>query len=261
VPDATPVGARGSRPYSPAIALTGGAAAPAALRAVQFALAQVGKPYVWGAEGPDTFDCSGLVQAAYASAGVGLPRVARPQYRATTPVPVGAMIPGDLLFFGPDRTDVESIHHVGIYLGDGKMVHAPTPGDVVRVAPVWWEEFFGATRVLGAVPVFSTVSASGPPATRPVSATTPSGNPSSGRTRPGRTGNAPPPAKPAGRERPTCDAVDPGTDRPAAGSAGSVTGLVTGLLGRVLGPAPDDAEAQVCVPQPTRTGGRSGPRS
>jgi cell wall-associated NlpC family hydrolase len=141
-----------SRQYLSGAALTGGTPAPAALTAVRFALAQLGKPYVWGAEGPSTYDCSGLVQTAYATAGITLPRTARPQYLATTPVPVNAMIAGDLLFFGPDRSNWNSIHHVGIYLGGGRMVHAPTTGDVVRIAPVWWAEFFGATRVAGAVP-------------------------------------------------------------------------------------------------------------
>ena len=129
-----------------------GQAGTAAQRAVAYALAQLGKPYVWGAEGPDTFDCSGLVQAAYAYGGVRLPRTARPQYRATRPVSVDALLPGDLLFFATDKSDWNTIHHVAIYLGNGKMVHAPTTGDVVRVAPVWWEEFFAATRVVPGQP-------------------------------------------------------------------------------------------------------------
>ncbi len=133
------------------VGVPAGAAAQAALRAVAYALAQRGKPYVWGAEGPDTFDCSGLVQAAYASAGISLPRTARPQWRATPGVPTSQMIPGDLLFFATDASNWDSIHHVGIYLGDGRMIHAPQSGDVVRIAPVWWEEFFGATRVVPAI--------------------------------------------------------------------------------------------------------------
>ena len=139
-----------SRTILAGLALTGGTPAPAALRALRYALAQLGKPYVWGDEGPAAFDCSGLVQSAYAAAGVVLPRTARPQYLSTTRIPVRALLPGDLLFFGPDRSDWNSIHHVAIYLGGGRMVHAPTTGDVVRIAPVWWEEFFGATRVVGA---------------------------------------------------------------------------------------------------------------
>jgi cell wall-associated NlpC family hydrolase len=252
------------RPYSAAVELTagpvGGSSAPAALRAVRFALGQVGKPYVWGAEGPDTYDCSGLVQAAYASAGVGLPRVARAQYRATSPVPVAAMIPGDLLFFGTDPANAESIHHVGIYLGNGLMVHAPTAGDVVRVAPVWWAEFFGAARVVGAVPghgdavpltlppptpVFRTVAAPLPATRRPAAATggsaaavSPGRHPARGEDPGGEPGTvpgvAPPAGRPAGQRRPACPAAGPETGRPAAGPAGSVTGLVTGLVGTVL---------------------------
>jgi cell wall-associated NlpC family hydrolase len=137
--------------YLAAFGVQGGAAGPAALRAVTWALAQRGKPYVWGAEGPDAFDCSGLVQAAYAAAGIRLPRTARPQWRATRGVPTSALVAGDLLFFATDASNWDSIHHVGIYLGAGKMLHAPQSGDVVRIAPVWWEEFFGATRVVPAV--------------------------------------------------------------------------------------------------------------
>ena len=250
LPDAAPAGPRGPGTFSAAVNLTGGAASPAALRAVQFALGQVGKPYVWGAEGPDTYDCSGLVQAAYGSAGVSVPRVARAQYRATAPVPVAAMLPGDLLFFGPDPTDVESIHHVGIYLGDGKMVHAPTAGDVVRVAPVWWAEFFGAARVVGAVagaggavpiPVFRGVSASSPDP-RPRS--------TAGRSGAG-PGAAPPAAPPAGPGRPAC----PAPARPVPGPAGSVTGVVTWLVRGVLGPAPGDATAGVAPTAGATTAG------
>ncbi|WP_279582319.1 C40 family peptidase [Fodinicola feengrottensis] len=130
----------------------GGAAAPAALQAVAFALAQQGKPYVFGASGTDSYDCSSLVQESYRYAGISLPRTARPQWRITRPVQVDALLPGDLLFFATDRNNWDSIHHVAIYLGNGKMIHAPQSGDVVRIAPVWWAEFFGATRVVGAVP-------------------------------------------------------------------------------------------------------------
>jgi cell wall-associated NlpC family hydrolase len=129
---------------------TAGPVARTALAAVRVAMAQLGKPYVFGAEGPSTFDCSGLVQYAYAHAGVALPRTARPQYRATPAVPPSQLLPGDLLFFATDKSNWDTIHHVGIYLGGGKMVHAPTTGDVVRVAPVWWAEYFGASRVVSA---------------------------------------------------------------------------------------------------------------
>ena len=124
-----------------------GPASGTALAAVRVALAQLGKPYVFGAEGPSTYDCSGLVQYAYAHAGIVLPRTARPQYRVSRPVRLDQLQPGDLLFFATDRSNWQTIHHVGIYLGGGRMVHAPTTGDVVRIAPVWWAVFFGAGRV------------------------------------------------------------------------------------------------------------------
>jgi len=177
-----------------AAGVQGGAAAPAALRAVAYGLAQRGKPYVWGAEGPDTFDCSGLVQAAYASAGIRLPRTARPQWRATPAVPTSAMLPGDLLFFATDASNWDSIHHVGIYLGGGRMLHAPQTGDVVRIAPVWWEEFFGATRVVPAV--------SGP--TMPVPVPKPSPAPKPKPTpKPQPTTTPPSPAPPSPTPTPT----------------------------------------------------------
>jgi cell wall-associated NlpC family hydrolase len=127
-----------------------GPVAATALEAVRIALAQLGKPYVFGAEGPSTYDCSGLVQYAYGHAGIAVPRTARPQYRASRPVPPSQLLPGDLLFFATDKSNWDTIHHVGIYLGGGRMVHAPTTGDVVRIAPVWWAEYFGAGRVVSA---------------------------------------------------------------------------------------------------------------
>ncbi|GAA4919719.1 NlpC/P60 family protein [Stackebrandtia albiflava] len=130
-------------------------AAKAAQDAVRYAVAQVGKPYEWGAEGPYTFDCSGLVQTAYAKQGVNLPRVANDQFRATRSmaVDVEKMLPGDLIFYGDRAGDWTSVYHVGMYIGDGMMVHAPRPGDVVKVVPVWFSDFFGAHRVVAAVEV------------------------------------------------------------------------------------------------------------
>jgi cell wall-associated NlpC family hydrolase len=100
--------------------------------AVDWALAQVGTPYIWGGETPGVgFDCSGLVQAAYKVAGIGLPRVAQDQYDSTAKLGSGDPTePGDLLFFGGGPTDVT---HVGIYVGDGQMVDAPHSGADVRV--------------------------------------------------------------------------------------------------------------------------------
>jgi cell wall-associated NlpC family hydrolase len=112
-----------------------GQSGPVAALAITTALAQVGTPYLWGGSGPGGFDCSGLTRYAYATAGIALPRTARDQYAAGPAVPTAsAALPGDLLFFtsGPDRI----VDHVGIYLGDSRMVDAPHTGALVRVEPV-----------------------------------------------------------------------------------------------------------------------------
>ncbi|MER6396900.1 C40 family peptidase [Kitasatospora sp. NPDC001603] len=101
--------------------------------AIDYALAQLGKPYVWGGDGPSGFDCSGLVQQAYRRSGISLPRVADDQYAATTPITAGQLHRGDLLFWS-DSGRASGIHHVGIYLGGGKFVEAPRPGKTVRVS-------------------------------------------------------------------------------------------------------------------------------
>jgi cell wall-associated NlpC family hydrolase len=110
--------------------------------ALAWAFAELGKPYEWGATGPNTFDCSGLTQFVWHQAGVAIPRVAADQYAWTIPVPLSQLLPGDLVFFG--RTD---IHHVGIYIGDGLMINAPHTGDVVRVSSIWWSDLAGFGRV------------------------------------------------------------------------------------------------------------------
>jgi cell wall-associated NlpC family hydrolase len=122
-------------------------AGPAAARAVAYALAQLGTPYRWGGEDPGGFDCSGLVQAAYESAGVELPRVAQQQYDATPQLPSATPPqPGDLVFFGADPHHVS---HVGIVVDDGRMVDAPHAGAVVRVESYRWSDYLGATRPTG----------------------------------------------------------------------------------------------------------------
>ncbi|HTE67604.1 MAG TPA: NlpC/P60 family protein [Actinomycetes bacterium] len=119
---------------------------PAAV-AVRFALAQLGKPYRWGANGPASFDCSGLVQTAYKAAGVGLPRVSRQQYGAGRLVPLSRLRAGDLLFFARDTGDPRTINHVGMYLGRGRMVEAPNRRAPVRIASIWRPGLLGkATR-------------------------------------------------------------------------------------------------------------------
>lgn len=102
-------------------------------KAIAFARAQIGKPYVWGATGPDSYDCSGLTQAAWKAAGVTLPRVTYDQVDAGTTVPVSQAQPGDLVFFYDD------ISHVGLYIGDGMMIHAPKPGAYVREESIFYD--------------------------------------------------------------------------------------------------------------------------
>ncbi|MFF9642634.1 C40 family peptidase [Kitasatospora aureofaciens] len=113
--------------------------------AVDYALAQLGKPYVWGGNGPSGYDCSGLVQQAYRRSGISLPRVADDRYAATTPISAGQLRRGDLVFWsGSGRAS--GIHHVGIYLGDGKFVEAPRPGRTVRgsmLSPGYYPTHFG----------------------------------------------------------------------------------------------------------------------
>ena len=139
-------------------------AGPVARAAVRWALAQLGDPYRWGATGPNLFDCSGLTSAAYAAAGVAIPRVSRAQWGAGPHVQLSNLLPGDLVFFADNPLDPATIHHVGMYIGNGLMVHAPHTGDVVRVASVWREGYVGATRI---VPGVITPGLPGPPPAAP----------------------------------------------------------------------------------------------
>ncbi|GAA2075233.1 hypothetical protein GCM10009801_29760 [Streptomyces albiaxialis] len=111
-----------------------------ATRAVAFARQALGKPYVWGATGPSGYDCSGLTQAAWRAAGISLPRTTYTQINAGKRVSRSQLRPGDLVFFYSSRS------HVGIYVGDGRMIHAPRPGRSVRVSPIDQMPFAGATR-------------------------------------------------------------------------------------------------------------------
>ncbi|GAA4238138.1 NlpC/P60 family protein [Actinomadura meridiana] len=132
--------------------------------AVRAALHWLGTPYSWGGGGPTGptygtaqgagikgFDCSGLTQYAWAQAGIRIPRVAAAQYNAGTHIPRHDLQPGDLLFFATNPADPATIHHVGIYHGHGRMIHAPHTGDVVRIAlftgnPYREHQYIGATR-------------------------------------------------------------------------------------------------------------------
>jgi cell wall-associated NlpC family hydrolase len=122
---------------------------PVAAAAIGFACAQLGLPYVWGGNGPSAgdagFDCSGLTYAAYATAGVNLPRTADAQFRATTPVPAAqSPLPGDLVFYG----STSYIHHVGMYIGANMMIDAPDFNQVVKIEPYRYrgDDYVGANR-------------------------------------------------------------------------------------------------------------------
>ncbi|MGI5349333.1 NlpC/P60 family protein [Streptomyces sp. CA-250714] len=128
------------REGGPAARPTGQAPAGRSAVAVAFARSAIGKPYVWGGTGPSGYDCSGLTQAAWKAAGVSLPRTSYSQIHAGKRVSRGELAPGDLVFF------YDSISHVGLYIGDGRMIHAPRPGTAVRVAPIDHMPFAGAIR-------------------------------------------------------------------------------------------------------------------
>ncbi|MEV5351604.1 NlpC/P60 family protein [Streptomyces sp. NPDC052693] len=121
-------------PASPTSPVPAGSSyATKAGKALAFARAQIGKPYVWGAVGPGSYDCSGLTQAAWKAAGVTLPRTTYDQVDAGTTVPLSRAQPGDLVFFYDDIT------HVGLYIGNGMMIHAPKPGAYVREESVYYD--------------------------------------------------------------------------------------------------------------------------
>ncbi|MFC5073875.1 NlpC/P60 family protein [Kitasatospora cinereorecta] len=109
-------------------------------KVLAFARAQIGKPYVWGATGPASYDCSGLTQAAWRAADVTLPRTTWDQVEVGTRVATADLQPGDLVFFYDD------ISHVGIYKGDGMMIHAPKPGTNVREESIYSMPIYGSVR-------------------------------------------------------------------------------------------------------------------
>jgi cell wall-associated NlpC family hydrolase len=135
----TPAVAQASTPTAAAAAVAPASTA-AAQTAVNTAMAQLGKPYGWGAAGPNSFDCSGLTSFSYRSAGVILPRTTGAQAGAGAPVARPNLVPGDLVFFYGGS-------HVGIYIGNNQVVHAPTAGDVVKVTNMNYMTFSSARRV------------------------------------------------------------------------------------------------------------------
>jgi peptidoglycan DL-endopeptidase CwlO len=110
-------------------------------QALQAALSRLGDPYVWGAVGPDEFDCSGLVMWAYAQVGISLPHYTGSQWNSGVHVSRNDLEPGDLVFF------FSNISHVGMYIGNGLMIDAPNFREVVRVEPIYWSAFVGAVRI------------------------------------------------------------------------------------------------------------------
>ncbi|MEV7791710.1 C40 family peptidase [Streptomyces sp. NPDC087512] len=109
-------------------------------RAVRFAVEQLGKPYEWGAEGPASYDCSGLTSVAWARAGTPIPRTSQEQWARLERVPLDELRPGDLVVYFPEAT------HVALYVGDGMVVQAPRPGADVRVSPIAADPVLGAVR-------------------------------------------------------------------------------------------------------------------
>lgn len=140
------LGVTGSKPGQPGGGTGGdynGPASGPARKALQFAYAQLGKSYQYGAAGPDHFDCSGLTMRAWEAAGVNITRTTNSQYAATKRVSKSNLQPGDLVFFS-------SLGHVGMYVGGGKMIHSPHTGDVVRIVSItsgyYLSNFYGAGR-------------------------------------------------------------------------------------------------------------------
>jgi peptidoglycan DL-endopeptidase CwlO len=206
--------------------VAGMVADPRALAAVRHALRQLGKPYEWAAEGPNSYDCSGLVWDAYRTVGITLPRVAAYQYNATTKIQVNALLPGDLLFFGPPG-HWTGIGHMGMYIGNGKMVQAPTTGDVVKISTPRWSNFYGATRVIPAV------RGPAPPTQPPTTAPSPSPSPSpsptrstapSPSTRPSTSTSPSPSRSPSPAAAPSSSAPRSPSAPAAAGASSSGTG-------------------------------------
>ncbi|MFF4348056.1 NlpC/P60 family protein [Streptomyces sp. NPDC001530] len=128
----TTSGSSGTTTGSSGSTTTDSSYATKAAKSIAFARAQIGKPYVWGATGPDSYDCSGLTQAAWKAAGVTLPRTTWDQVNAGTTVSLANAQPGDLIFFYDD------ISHVGLYIGNGMMIHAPKPGAYVREESIYY---------------------------------------------------------------------------------------------------------------------------
>jgi peptidoglycan DL-endopeptidase CwlO len=133
--------AGGGTHYGGSMATTAGAR-----KAIAFARAQLGKPYQWAADGPATFDCSGLTMRAWQAGGISLPHWSVAQWQVSTPVSPANARPGDLVFFAYNLNDYGSIHHVALYIGNGLMIEAPYTGATVRISSVDRPDLFGFAR-------------------------------------------------------------------------------------------------------------------
>ena len=111
-----------------------------------YARAQIGKPYQWAADGPSSFDCSGLTMRAWQQGGVSLPHYSVAQYEQSAKVSLTDLRVGDLVFFASDPGDHRTIYHVGLYIGGGQMIEAPYTGENVRISSIWRSSLFGAAR-------------------------------------------------------------------------------------------------------------------
>jgi len=108
--------------------------------AIGYAYRQLGKPYVWGAEGPNSYDCSGLTSQAWANAGVLIPRTSEEQWKELTHVPLNTLRPGDLVVYFPRAT------HIALYIGGGLVIQAPRPGGLIKISPIAANPILGAVR-------------------------------------------------------------------------------------------------------------------
>jgi cell wall-associated NlpC family hydrolase len=137
----------GSSPYSGTTGdLSGTVSGATGAAAVRQAESQIGKPYEWGAAGPNTYDCSGLVMWAYGNVGVHLDHWTGFQWNEGAHVSTSQLQPGDLLFFAYNTSDPSTIHHVGMYIGNGQMVEAPYTGANVRISSSGRSDYIGAVR-------------------------------------------------------------------------------------------------------------------
>jgi cell wall-associated NlpC family hydrolase len=146
---ATAAGGPSSTIQAPSWAWSSGASATQGDVAANWALSQLGKPYLWGGAGPQSYDCSGLTMQAWGHAGVPLLHWTGYQWEEGPHVPLDQLQRGDLVFYATDTSDPATIHHVGIYIGNGMMVDAPYTGAFVRIDPINFPGLIGAVRPAG----------------------------------------------------------------------------------------------------------------